>query len=240
MENKLAVSVVIVAKGDTVVRSSVRLDSCISSGKIVVDKTTVNAGLPYEIKILYGFVKVGRELIKAGLNAAVFLPEIVAPRVWQAQKFLGKHNAVELMTPVWMRESKFSKDYAKAIGETLAMLRSARNKGVMIISKSIAELRWVNLEGNAEEFLGLRIPLHEGKNDEYGIRIKGNTRFHGEVLITLRKNYKGEEFVAGEIIKNSLTDKAKSFLEKTDKALGEAFNSLPKTILSSDEFAANF
>lgn len=241
MEKKsLAVAIAIVAKGDTVVRSSIRLDSCVDSGKIVVDKITVNEGLPYEVRILGGFVKVGRELIKASLNAAVFLPEIVAPRVWQAQKFLRRHNAIELMTPVWMRESKFKEDYAKAIGETLAMLRSARNKGIIIIPKMISELRWVNLEGHVEELLGLRIPLHEGKNDEYGIRVKGNARFHGEVLITLRKNYKGEEFVAGEIIKNSLTDKAKSFLEKTDKALGEAFNSLPKTILNSDEFAANF
>lgn len=227
MENKLAVSVVIVAKGDTVVRSSVRLDSCVNSGKIVVDKTTVEAGLPYEVKILSGFVKVGRELIKAGLNAAVFLPEIVTPRVWQAQKFLGKHNAVELMTPIWMMESKFSKDYAKAIGETLAMLRSARNKGVMIIPKMISELRWVNLEGPVEELLGLTISLKEGKNDDYGISVKGNNHFYGDIRITLRKNYKGEEFVCGEIIKTSLPDKARRFLEMTDKALKAAFDNLP-------------
>ena len=187
---------------------------------------TLNEGLPYEIKILSGFIKVGWELVKANLNAAIFIPETVVPRVWQAQKHLDRHNAVEILMTDWMKKMDNSKAYYDTFKEMLKMLRSAKNKGCIIIPKAISELRWVNLEGNAEELLGRKLLFFEGKNED-GIKVKGNSRFHGEVLVTLRENYKGEQFISGKIVINSLPEKAKNFLEKTDKAFKAAIDSLP-------------
>lgn len=231
------ITVAVVARDDTVTRASVRLEGTVDAGKIVSEKMTVDAALPYEIKILTGVTTVVDEMVSAGVSGAIFVSETVLPRLLQARKLLDRHNAVDIMTLPWMKKEEKEESYRAAFGALLAALRRAKNHDIMIVFHNTKELYRVKLEG-AEGLAGTTVMLRNGISEEYGVRVIGNDRFAGTVRVSER-----EGKVYGEIIVDTLFGRAKSFIVYGREAVKSAMSLLPEFVAkekSAVEIGGNF
>lgn len=234
---KLMITVAVVARDDMVTRASVRLEGTVDAGKIVSEKMTVDAALPYEIKILTGVATVVDEMVSAGVSGAIFVSETVLPRLLQARKLLDRHNAVDIMTLPWMKKEGKEESYRATFGALLAALRRAKNHDIMIVFHSTKELYRVKLEG-AEGLSGTVVMLRNGISEEYGVRVIGNDRFAGTVRVSER-----EGKVYGEIIVDTLFGRAKSFIVYGREAVKSAMSLLPEFIAKEKpavEIGGNF
>lgn len=234
---KLMITVAVVARDDTVTRASVRLEGTVDAGKIVSEKMTVDAALPYEIKILTGVTTVVDEMVSAGVSGVIFVSETVLPRLLQARKLLDRHNAVDIMTLPWMKKEGKEESYRAAFGALLAALRRAKNHDIMIVFHNTKELYRVKLEG-AEGLSGTTVMLRNGISEEYGVRVIGNDRFAGTVRVSER-----EGKVYGEIIVDTLFGRAKSFIVYGREAVKSAMSLLPEFVAKEKpavEIGGNF
>ena len=222
MAKTLQIVAAIVAKDEMVTRASVRLAGVVNEGKVVSDVRIVDSTLPYEVKILSGLAELVSQMTDAGINGAVFIASSVMPRYLQARKLIDRHNAVDIMTTAWMKKNQHLDAYRDTFKALLASLRTAKNKGVLVIVRDIADLHRVKLDG-AVGLNGLRLDIRSGINEEYGVRVIGSTRFAGSVVV--RETADG---VYGDIVEDSLFGKASSFVRYGDLAVRTAISLLPQ------------
>ena len=222
-KRRLQIAAAVAAKDDTVVRASVRLGG---EGKAVIDKVTVKASAPWETKVLGMLARTIEQMANAGISGAIFIGDRAMPRYLQAVKMTDRHNGVEMMTLPWMKVNpEVLESYQRAARELLAALRRARNAGIVAIVRGMSELWKVKLEGESEVLLSLEgkaVDIRAGISEEFGIRVTGNRRFYGRVIV---KSLEGS--FEGKIIDESLSGKALEFLTRARKAVHLGFDQLP-------------
>lgn len=223
-KRRLQIAAAVVAKDDTVVRASVRLGG---EGKAVIDKVTVETSAPWETRVLGMLARTIEQMATAGISGAIFIGDRAMPRYLQAVKMIDRHNGVEMMTLPWMKVNpEVLESYRKAARELLAALRKARNVGIIAIVRGMSELWKVKLEGESEVLLSLEgkaVDIRAGISEEFGIRVVGNKRFYGSVIVKSLK-----DSFEGKIVDESLSSKALEFLTRARKAVHLGFDQLPR------------
>lgn len=221
-KESLKVVVAVGARDDIVARASVRLAGTVEEGKMVKAANVVDAAAPLETKVLFGLAAVIAEMADAKVSGAVVIPDRYILRYLQARKLRDKHNAVDIMVLPWMK-GETEKFYRGSFSALLAAMRKAENKGVFIPVSGIGEtLRRVTLAGCEDIPDGTILSVEGGAFN--GKAVVRNSRFYGDVSV-VRK----DGVVYGEIIVESLRDKARSFVEHGRTAVTAAYGMLPKT-----------
>ena len=122
--------------------------------------------------------------------------------------------------------------YREAFGTLLTAMRRAQNRGITVIVHDVRELYKVKLEG-AEGLAGITVDIRNGISEEYGVRVIGNDRFAGKVIVRdVVEN--GNTVAYGEIVVDSLVGKAKSFIGYGRIAVKEAMALLPAWTAKED------
>lgn len=229
---KLMVVVSVVARDSVIARASVRLAGTVDEGRVVTRTATVDAAAPWELKILSGLTTVVDEMSAAGVSGVVFIAGSVMPRFLQAKKLIDRHNAVDIMILPWMKKEGKEELYRAAFTNLLAALRRAKNRDVTVIVRDVRDLYKVKLEG-AAGLVGTTVDIRNGISEEYGVRVIGNDRFAGKVIIR-EVSERGNIVSYGEIIPDSLFGNAKSFTSYGKEAVAAALNLLPAPVMKED------
>lgn len=237
---KLMIAASVLVRDNKVVRASVRLDGTVDAGRVVTSELEVDAALPYEIRVLHGLSVLVEEMSASGVSGTVFVASNIFPRILLAFKLLDRHNAAAMMVLPWMKKEGLAEQYHEVFVELLAALRRARNRKVTVLIREVRELYKVRLEG-AEELEGASVALKNGISEEHGVRVVGNDRFVGTVVVT-RREERGSTVFYGEIVEDSLPDRARSFIEKGRTAVKSAMALLPEFVIKEQavEVSGNF
>ena len=216
-ENSVIVSVV--AKDNVVVRSSCRLWG--DDPKVVTKEVSVPDSHRYEVKVLWGVAAVIGDMIKAGVSGVIVVSDKILPRLLQAKKMTGRHNAADIMMLPWMKADGIADEYYRVFVELLKALRKAANKDIKVRFIDSLSLFKVRVSGGAAIPDGMIVDIRQGVSDIWGCTVN-NDRFFGSVKI-LKMN-DGE--VWGEIIPGSLAGGAVVFNERGRIAVSAAASTL--------------
>lgn len=239
MKKKLQVVATVMARDDQVVRVSKRLEGTVDAGKVVVEKHEVIATLPYEVKVLFGLTELVEQMVKYNVNGTIFVADSVAPRIFQAKKLIGTHNAADIMITSWMKASGEKAEYYAAFSVLLTALRRARNNDVLVIVKPVSELWRVRLNGADGLADGTLVDIKNGISEKLGVQVIGSSRFAGTVTVKRRTERNGSVTVYGDIVYESLSDKAAAFAVAGRAVVAAAMSELPSSAVAV-EVAGNF